>query len=155
MFGWEIDLFLRKDSHCRLAFHNGGLYFPENLPLDIQYPAIFVINVQLLQAGKHWVAVYIDAFKRGYYFDSFGLPPSNDKIIVFLQRVTCVWKNSLVSIQCVTSKKCGIFCLYFLYYKSRGWSLEQILQPFYKFGVLKNDSFISTWFQNRSLSRTL
>ena len=155
MFGWEIQAFLTRDFISRIAFENGGLFFASDLPLDITYPAAFVINVAFLEGKKnqrHWVAIYIDPFKQGYYFDSFGLPPLDNKIKLFLKQVTCVWKYSTIAIQCVTSTKCGYFCLYFLFHRCRGWTFDQILQAFKRVSVLKNDKIVLTWFQNQNSS---
>lgn len=144
MWGWEIEDFLKTSIQTKAAY--GGVFEPDFLPQTINYPTAIVINI-----NKHWVGVYIDCFKKGYYFDSFGLPPLNALVRRFLNTFSDVWSYSAIPIQCVTSTKCGHFCLYFLVYKCRGWTTNQILRPFQRFNVKINDHFIVRWLQNQKL----
>ena len=151
MWGWELVQFLKKDWYTCVAFQ--GVFCADKLPKNVTYPAAFVINTsQLGENQKHWVAIFIDAFQRGYYFDSFGLFPLDHSVKEFLNKFTVVWRYSPLSIQSVISNKCGHFCLYFLFHKSRGLTLEQILQPFERLAVFKNDRFIENWYKNHTKS---
>ena len=144
MWGWEIEDFLKIATVTKRAY--GGVFHPETLPTAIEYPIAIVINVD-----HHWVAVYIDCFKKGYYFDSFGLPPLNVRVRRFLDTFSDVWSHSQIPIQCVTSSKCGHFCLFFLVYKCMGWGINQILRPFKRYNVKINDHFVKRWLQNKKL----
>ena len=147
MWGWQLETFLSKNPYTQAAFQ--GVFPAEKLPKSVTYPLAIVINTSQFGRGeRHWVAVYIDAFQKGYYFDSFGLFPLDHRVKHFLDQFTIVWRYSALVIQSVISNKCGYFCLYFLYYKSKGWTLDQIVQPFERLAVFKNDHIVQTWYQN-------
>ena len=75
------------------------------------------------------MAVYFDAKLRAIYFDSFGLPPRNKRIINFLKRNCARWDYSRKVLQHPFSKMCGGYCIYFLVKKCQGQSLKAIVSP--------------------------
>ncbi len=73
------------------------------------------------EKGTHWVAMYRDK-SLGEYFDSYGVVPFANKFLGknFLHNKTVL--------QSPYSDVCGHYCLYFLYYRCRGYLLDEIVQ---------------------------
>lgn len=116
-----------------------GVYSLNNLPYIIRYqhsaikhvkPICFIVNTDTTNLpGQHWIAIFIDENNIGEVFDSFGrLPPSH--IQRWMNINTRFWYYSQDCIQSISSTMCGAFCLYYLFHKSRGISLQVILSHF-------------------------
>jgi len=83
------------------------------------------------QPGQHWVAFYADKNGTIEYFDSFGREPYIDSFIDYLKmHDTESVRFNARHLQNDDSMVCGIYCLYYLYYKARGVSLKRILKAF-------------------------
>ena len=147
----ELSHFLHNDAYVRSAFQ--GVYAIDCLPSDVKYPCAIVINTDTCEGvGKHWTALYIDSFKCGVYFDSFGLPPIHgDHLVDFLRHHTVKWTYNPVPIQPVFSLTCGLYCLYFLHQQGRGLSLFRLLRPFDRLRLLRNDHWVGVWYSEKNL----
>ena len=150
MRGSELAHFLRSDRQTRTAFQ--GVCPINKLPNRISYPCVLVVNTDLAGSpGEHWTCVYIDAFQKGVFFDSYGIGPRHPVLLAFLNYHCLSWFHSEIPIQSVFSTKCGEFCLYFLFLRARGVSLQRILSPFDRLRLDKNDIFVSDWYRERLL----
>ena len=70
----QIDSILRNDPYTQSVFR--GAFARDKSPQRVGWPAALVWNLDTSKnPGSHWVAVNIDPRGRGYYFDSYGLPP--------------------------------------------------------------------------------
>lgn len=147
MRGLELDDALRHHPTTRLAFK--GVYALDHLPsAAVSLPAAFVVNTDKgHKPGEHWVAIYIDAWGVGTYFDSYGLPPLHPLLVTFLQRHTVKWTYSATHVQSVLSMYCGYFAAYFLHGKCRGQSLPRLLRPFRPFQQDINDRIVARWWR--------
>lgn len=99
------------------------------------------------RSGSHWVAIFINKKGRGIFFDSYGFPP---KISHFKDRLrknatAYVWNTK--QLQSFNSKVCGQFCIMFLYYMNKGYSLGNFCRLFSS-NYLKNDSIVSKFYNN-------
>lgn len=151
MISYELAHFLRRDGRTRRCFQ--GVYPIDRLPSDVRFPCALVINTDVAaRPGKHWLAIYIDCFRRGVFFDSYGFEPRHPALIDFLQRHTVYWRFNDIQIQSLLSKKCGLFCLYFLYQQARGLTLQATLKPFDRLRLEKNDRYIVNWYCRQSRS---
>lgn len=140
----QLVQFLLEDAHTRTAFQ--GVYPIDRLPEQIYYPCAIVINTDTAEGrGEHWTALFIDCFQVGVYFDSFGLGPRHPSLICFLGRHTKKWSFVNVQIQGVLSTACGLFCIYFLHKQSRGVTVSQLLRPFDRINLLRNDLWVRDW----------
>ena len=94
---------------------------PEILPCDIFYSksylsenSSYILNLQKSDLpGSHWVSVLVTG-KFILYFDSLGLPVTNDYILRRLKICKLPIYQSVLSIQGIFSKFCGFYCLAFL-----------------------------------------
>lgn len=88
-----------------------GVFPCDSIPHSFRLPAAFVINLsQHDEPGTHWVALYISETGSAYYFDSFGLKPSNFHINAFIKTHAKSVSYNKKQLQHITSNKCGRFC---------------------------------------------
>ena len=73
----QLAIILKKDKYTRAVFQ--GVYPSDKLPTRVSsFPALFIANVDTSdKPGSHWVAFYFTKDRKGEFFDSYGLPPSN------------------------------------------------------------------------------
>lgn len=150
MNGEQLDDFLKRDPYTRRAYR--GVYSSDALPtINLAFPAALVINTDVSGGeGEHWVALYIDPWRVGTYFDSYGLPPMQRTIQTFLdEHAFKRWTFSTRSIQGALSSHCGIYCLYFLHHAAQGVSLDALSRPFDPYTWLRNDFVVNDWYQRR------
>src|SRR3569832_1878294 len=119
-----MDILNIVNKDVDLKAHFISIFPSDKLPYKVnKLPCALIINTdESVGVGMHWVAVYIDERRIGYYFDSYGLPPFINKIELFMQR-NCdrILINSR-KFQSAKSSVCGIYCIYFLYWFSRFFS---------------------------------
>jgi len=109
----QIDSILRSDPYAESVFR--GVFARDKSPQKVGWPAALVWNLDTSKSpGSHWVALYINPHGRGYYFDSYGLPPLYKKFENLLNR-NCLWWNfNRATLQAPFSTVCGQYCVYFL-----------------------------------------
>lgn len=92
-----------------------GVFPCDSLPKNFKLPAAFVINLsQHNEPGSHWLSLYIDERGGAYYFDSFGLEPSNFHIRAFIKIHAKSVRYNKRQLQHISSNKCGRFCCVFV-----------------------------------------
>ncbi len=110
-----------------------GVFSSDQLPASIQnFPACFVANTDKSnQEGSHWVAFYIESPSKICFFDSFGNPPSyfSGGIASYVKPYRHVEFNPMI-LQSNASSVCGQYCIFYLYSKCNGLSLNDILLSF-------------------------
>lgn len=113
----ELEEYL---THLKLvsARLHVGVSASDNLPKMSGKPVAFICNTDPhYLPGTHWVAIFITENGYGYYFDSFGRPPSGT-ILMFILRNIRRWFCNLNFIQDISSKICGQYCVLFLLYSN-------------------------------------
>lgn len=108
-----------------------GVFACDRLPKMTSLPALFVINLSpSSQPGSHWISLHIDEKGSAFYFDSFGMPPSNPDILRFIK----MHSNKLIfnqkQLQHLSSIKCGRFACVFVISLLRGNGFKQIADKF-------------------------
>ena len=129
----ELTAVCQKMAHK--AYFIGAL--PCNhLPREIrQRPAMLVINTEPSHmAGAHWLAIYITAESQGYFFDSYGNPPSYSEFPETIQRFLdqhCIdVVHSTQQVQDPSSTACGQHCVFFLFNMQKGVSYQKFLKMY-------------------------
>lgn len=130
-----IELTAVCQKMARHAYFLGAL--PCNhLPREIhQRPAMVVINTEPShKAGAHWLAIYITTERQGYFFDSYGHPPSYSEfpetILRFLEQHCIDVVHSTQQVQDPSSTACGQHCVFFLYNMQKGVSYQKFLKMY-------------------------
>lgn len=125
-----------------------GVFALDKIPSKItDLPSCLVVNFdKSFQPGSHWVALYISNLTTEY-FDSYGSQPTHDSILKLLKDN---YLYNAEKLQNPITTVCGQYCIFFLWKKSCGWSMEKILDVFsddtFENDFLVND-IIETYFK--------
>lgn len=108
----------------------GGVYCLDNLPSMPRYrPLSIIINTDpCSMPGEHWLALHLDIYGKGEYFDSFGLPPLHSEIRTFLsQNSPNGWTWSHTTYQSIDANTCGHYCALFIKMKHTNKDISDVL----------------------------
>ena len=119
-----------------------GVFAADRVPVILERPAAIVVNTDIhTKPGTHWIALYIDKYGYGSYFDSYGMPPLVSHHITRIKQ-NCkkiVWNQN--QLQGFNTRVCGQYSIIFLHHISRGISLSKFCKLFTKSSE-KNDCLI-------------
>jgi hypothetical protein len=151
MNGGEINTLLSSDPYTRTIYD--GFWFPDQLPILSKLPALIILNTdESTGPGEHWCAAYFSTSEHCEFFDPLGEPPENTILgYSFLHHLSAFCKNiefNTVPVQHLTAKTCGPHCIYFAYYKARGFPLESIILNCYTEDTQKNEKIISKFMKH-------
>ena len=133
---------LDRIMSSRLAGVFKGTYPSDHLPdsKNFTYPWCIIANSDCSHnGGSHWLAMYFDSDGNGHYFDSYGINPTRQKWIQFLETNSRSghWDMQRRQIQGEFTPYCGHYTVYYL--------LERHFNPDicdYKLMLSVNDSNI-------------
>lgn len=150
----QLNQILRQDRFTRSNFL--GVFPSDQLPTNIPiYPACFIANVDSsIEVGSHWVGFFILDPERLEFFDSFGNAPSyfEGPISNFQSRFYFVDYNPIV-LQSNVTAVCGQYCVYYLTFRCRGRTLEEIISSFVNKNICNDRrvyNFVWKRFQKRA-----
>lgn len=120
-----------------------GVYPRDLLPAPSDKPCIIIANTDSsYEIGTHWVAFYFTSHGPNYYFDSYGLYPSQLEFESYLLKYSRNnWMYNCKQLQGVTSDVCGHYVSLFTYCMSKGYSIQDFLNLF-STNVEKNDVIV-------------
>lgn len=123
-----------------------GVFARDTIPLAaINYPCCMVLNTDPISSpGSHWVAIFKDESNYGYYFDSYGKPPSHDEFIQCLGFCSD-WTYNTIQLQNWLSTTCGQYCIYFITKHAKGYSSRRIIDSLDQKDLETNDAFVNSW----------
>ena len=115
--------YLLKNILCNKQVYFSGVYASDQIPKSFTYyPACFVVNIDPSNLpGTHWVCYYFPDKSRCEFFDSYGKGPN-----VFNLPVYSNMYHNTIRYQSDYSNVCGQYCIYYLYWRSKGHSPSQI-----------------------------
>ena len=91
-----------------------GVYACNEFKSPSMLPASYVFNTDpRSKPGRHWVALFIDKRRNGFFFDSFGLKPKAS-MMNFIRRVCKSARYNKLCLQHTKSISCAVYCIYFL-----------------------------------------
>jgi hypothetical protein len=123
-----------------------GVYAADTLPNKVKGPIGLIANTApKTNPGDHWIAIFIDEKKHGYYFDSFGRPPLVPSILTFLRKNCVKIKYNTKQVQHLNSIKCGQFSAVYLKYRFNGGSSKHFVDLF-NYDLSLNEKIITTYF---------
>ena len=129
-----------KNSEIRKKI--SGVYPIDQTPQIINIPTSMILNLDpSYRSGSHWISLCIDIDGVGFYMDTFGRIPANTNIIT---QYCSNWEFNDKQIQPNSSLLCGEYCLYFIYWWSRGREGKDILKDF-STDLYYNDQLIKTF----------
>lgn len=128
-----------SDTLIRKNF--GGVFASDCLPKPKTHYSSFIVNLDPhTSPGSHWIAVHFRQ-KEGYYFDSYGLPPSDKNILKFIKNNADIIVYNKHCFQDDSTTTCGYFCLYFLFRRVRHLNIDDLSKTNKK----RNETFIKTF----------
>ena len=149
----EIVALLTRDPRARRVFR--GVFPRDKLPHRVQLGA-YIINTDHSQGpGKHWVCVWFDGQGEAEYFDSFGLPPTLEPVLRFIQRNSRRFRYSDRLCQNLLSSACGFYVMYYVLMKSRGARLSRVQQVFNPYQLRANDNRVRSLVKNMLRDKTV
>ena len=101
------------------------------LTRSFQPPAYFIVNTHPAHLpGEHWLALTLEKEDTATFFDSFGFSPDHafypPEILAFLRHRSKRILFPTKQLQHPLSFACGHHCVFYLYQRAKGLSLEQI-----------------------------
>ena len=106
----------------------GGVLASDQIPLTKVKKSLCVVNTDASHLpGKHWVVVWYD--KVPEHFDPLGtytIPTIEKSLLTNRPR----FRYNSQQVQSPTSRRCGEVCVFYVYYKCRGYSMKKIWKNF-------------------------
>ena len=108
-----------------------GTFAIDKLPETVRYPSCMIINNQKsTEPGEHWIALYFGKNKNSEFFDSFGNSPERFGLEKYIKKHSSKIKFNKKKLQSDFSLFCGYYCVLYLIYKCKGYSLNYFLNLF-------------------------
>ena len=138
----NVQLTSMASSCPEMMRHFMGVFaidiLPDMLPAK---PCSYICNLDAsVSPGSHWVAFYFPKRGMAEYFDSYGLPPS-EECLAFLRSSSYCSNDRFI--QSPLSAVCGQYCLYYLWQRDMVKDMESVLRVFSDFDQLYNDCFVN------------
>lgn len=119
-----------------------GVYASNRIPIKLGFPSAIVMNTQEhWKTGEHWVALYINKYGYGFYFDSYGMPPYISYHVDRIKKNCKRYEWNKNQFQGFDTKVCGQYCIVFLHYMQEGKSIKSFSKLFSK-SFKENDKLI-------------
>ena len=141
----QLINYLKSDHYSK--HHFCGVLSIDKLPIrKVKRPCSFIINThESSLPGEHWFAILIPRKGKIEYFYSYGLKPFKKEVYDFIKANNLKFIYNTKQIQDYGSENCGKYCIFYIYMRSRGFSLKDILNFFVSNKNL-NDLFINALF---------
>ena len=126
----HIARLLARDARTRSIVRD--VVPKDGLPTMIDaFPFAFVCNTHDGDKhGQHWIALYVDADRRGEYFCSYGLPPLDGVFRVYLNEHCSEWTHNAKRFQSPLSNVCGQYCIAYLVLRCNGIPMNAFVNTF-------------------------
>ena len=151
MRGGTISFILSNDPYTKPLFD--GFWFPDSPAELTKIPALIILNTDdSTGPGEHWCAAFISDSNHCEFFDPLGAPPENPLLdysfMQYLSKYVNTIEHNIIPVQHITASTCSPHCLFFCFYRARGFSFQTILKRFYSPDTEINDDTVSQFIQN-------
>lgn len=122
----ELEAYMLNDPYIRHYY--GGVVPLDKLPKRIDKQTVFIVNTDPAHLpGKHWLAVFFTNVNE--HFDSSGFYPNSaiEKELITHGPKFCY---NTKRVQAFYSDTCGLYCLFYCYFRCRGLSFREIIDMF-------------------------
>lgn len=142
---------LQSDKETRNSFF--GIAWADSKFKISKFPASVIFNTDKYKGkGIHWCVTNFVDRHNCEYFDPFGLPPnvpnSHNFIPVLLENSKNIQFSSK-QVQDINASTCGFHCAYFIFLRSRGISMHEILEKYYTDNITLNDETVKNFIQHQ------
>ena len=128
---YQLEAVVTEDRYSQDMFV--GVFPMDRLPKQFKTPACMIINsASSSSQGEHWLAVFIDQYGRGEFFDSYGHSADfyNQRLEDFLRRNCSTHSFNTRELQTLWSNVCGQYCLFYFIHRCRQISAHDIIYQF-------------------------
>lgn len=138
----ELEKFFRKYNHGAIEIVVCAI---DELPLERLANGKsygYVVNLSRKhEPGSHWISIFIDRGRHGYYLDSYGFKERSWYLSAFLKNNCRTVTYNERQLQQLQSNVCGMYAACFIVHWFSGYSFNHFLAKFSKNPVI-NDQFI-------------
>lgn len=126
-----------------------GIYASDQIPHNISTGKFYIINSDPADSsGKHWVSIFFPPNSLPEFFDSLGKCPSFYSYYIVESLIKYNPQGFIHNYKRIQSKYsccCGVYCLFYIYFRCENVSFQDILR---KFGgdFQINDNIIMNFF---------
>jgi len=114
----ELERQIRRDANMHAVTR--GVFARDELPRERLLPGAYVVNTHSAP-GQHWMLIYVDENNsKVELYDSLGRSPRHYGLDSLIDR------SLSKRVQSEDSLSCGLFVLYFLYWRSRGIQMDML-----------------------------
>ena len=139
----ELEEYMLRDPFIRQFY--GGVVALDQLPKVIEKPTIYVVNSDPAHLpGRHWLAIFFDRVNE--HFDSAGLYPSKSLEVELIAHGPRFRYNDQ-RVQAFRSDSCGLFCLFYCYFRCRSFSFKEIMSMFSN-NLKLNEAIVIYFYEN-------
>ena len=132
----QLDKIMKKHKFTKKIYL--GTFAIDKLPNKVKYPSCLIVNNEKsYEDGEHWIAIYFGKNKQAEFFDSFGNSPRTFGLDTFIKKHSSKMTFNFVKLKSDFSLFCGYYCVLYLIYKCKGFSLKYFLKFFDK--PIEND----------------
>lgn len=123
-----------------------GVFARDELPIISKLPCSFVLNTQNRdKPGEHWLAFFYDNQGKAEFFDPVAISPNYYNLDKYLNTTSkAKWNYNKTRVQSFFSKTCGHFCVFYIYFKSLNYNLNDIILMFSN-NLEKNDILVKNF----------
>lgn len=122
----DLASFMLKDPFINRKF--GGILALDQLYKAVFEPKIYIVNTDTQNGpGQHWFCIYLCDYPE--HFDPAGLEPM-PYVRTFLTARGSQFMYNSKRVQSFSSETCGVFCLFFAFFRCRNYSFRNILSMF-------------------------
>jgi len=126
LYSNEISNIIKNDLKTQNQFL--GCFSRDNIP-ELKNNTFIIINTDPKhKPGEHWIVLYKNKENIFEFFDSLGRSPNEYKFKKFPRYKYVI--HNLNVIQNPLQNTCGYFCLYYIFFKSRGYDIFEIVEHF-------------------------
>lgn len=142
----QIETILNSNRYTKRIFD--GVYSVDKLPeFSFDKPVACVVNLDGSEKpGSHWVAVYKNSDNNSEYFDSLGQPPPDQSLMWRIHRFlgpSYRYNNTVIQHPLTTT--CGQHVIYYIFHKSKGHDLQDIINSYPGGDYLEDDAFVNNF----------
>ena len=139
MYTHELRAIISRDIRLDRQFLD--VFAANEVPYQIPVGSLAIVNCcNREDPGQHWIAICQETVNRLEMFDSYGFGPSMYNLENKLPISNVVAYNPK-QLQSIYSDVCGYYCLYYCYFKSRGYAMSDIVSIFSN-DVVSNDYYV-------------
>lgn len=139
----QLAMYMLKDPYIREQF--GGVLALDQLQFTTFKPKIYIVNTDPHnEPGQHWFCLYISDTPE--HFDPVGNAPlfSVNNFLI-LNGPNYLYNSKRV--QSYVSETCGLFCLFYCYFRCRSFSFKEIMSMFSN-NLKLNEAIVIYFYEN-------